>query len=71
MVVGICVLALVRYGHTHRGVCKFLGVDRALELPRCWMDALKETRSGSNQRPVATTNVHASFIFALKQVRVP
>ena len=30
--------------------------DGDLELPRCWMAALKDTRSGPNQRPVAPTD---------------
>ena len=33
-----------------------LNKDGSLELPRCWMAALKNTRSGSNQRPVAPTD---------------
>ena len=34
----------------------FLDRDGGLELPRCWMAALKDTRSGPNQRPVAPTD---------------
>ena len=30
--------------------------DGDLELPRCWMAALKDTRSGPNQRPVVPTD---------------
>ena len=32
-----------------------LNRDGGLELPTCWMAALKDTRSVSNQRPVAPT----------------
>ena len=33
-----------------------LNRDASLELPRCWMPALKDTRSGPNQRPAAPTD---------------
>ena len=33
-----------------------LNRDEGLELPRCWMAALKDTRSGPNQRRVAPTD---------------
>ena len=33
-----------------------LNRDGGLELPRCWMAALKNTGSVSNQRPVAPTD---------------
>ena len=61
-----------------------LNRDGGLELPRCRMAALKNTGSGSNQRPVVPTvtaldgmqgyimtSVHTSFIFGLKKVRLP
>ena len=33
-----------------------LNRDGGMELPRCWMAALKDTRSGSNQGPVEPTD---------------
>ena len=53
-----------------------LNRNGGLELPRCWMAALKDTRSRPNQRPVVPvpvtaldgmpryimTSVHTSFI---------
>ena len=33
-----------------------LNRNAGLELPRCWMAALKDTRSGPNQRPAAPTD---------------
>ena len=33
-----------------------LNRNGGLELPRCWMAALKDTRSGPHQRPVAPTD---------------
>ena len=33
-----------------------LNRDGGLELPRCWMAALKDSRSGPNQSPAAPTD---------------
>ena len=33
-----------------------LNSDGGLELPRCWLAALKDTKSGPNQRPAAPTD---------------
>ena len=36
-----------------------LNRNGGLELPRCWMAALKDTRSGPNQRPVVPTDSYS------------
>ena len=48
--------------YPHSAELSSLNRDVGLELPRCWMAALKDTRGGPNQRPAAPTNTSSDSL---------